>query len=1026
MIKKVVFLVFVLFPSLIIAQTATVNGTSYGTIADAYDAAVGGDTIFIDGIFDEKLTSNKAVSLQGDDPDTDGIVFTGTGRVLFYTNEVLGDFNISNLTISGGNSTANGAGILIDKSKGNQITLNNLIIENNTTTAVGGGISINSANVDINSCIIKNNTALQGGGLHLGTNNNANDPDLDKIVNVKQSLITGNSSTTNGAGFYIYGFGNEMRITANFENTTIALNTAAASGGSGRIYGEAYAGDTSTNNVIVNMTHVTSARNSAALSTESEKNNFGIYFTTGGGGGPVFNAYNSILASAGIIGNRGINFIQSNPGSLINNVMGGQLNINTADVNTNNLTGRTAGQIGLAADLTDEGGFSNVLELTDGDAVDYCTSDTGTSLPVVDQRNYLRDDFPDAGAFELEGTLLPGASCATAIVAVPGVYNNVAISEGNGSASQADADDALWYIYTAEADGTININSCISNPSGINTRLWVYTNGCTSLTSVAEDDDGCSAPNSFGSIVTDMPVVGGQEYLIEWDDKWDIDQFDWELTFTAASGASCATAIVAVPGVYNNVAISEGNGSASQADADDALWYIYTAEADGTININSCISNPSGINTRLWVYTNGCTSLTSVAEDDDGCSAPNSFGSIVTDMPVVGGQEYLIEWDDKWDIDQFDWELTFTAASGASCATAIVAVPGVYNNVAISEGNGSASQADADDALWYIYTAEADGTININSCISNPSGINTRLWVYTNGCTSLTSVAEDDDGCSAPNSFGSIVTDMPVVGGQEYLIEWDDKWDIDQFDWELTFTAPIVELPITFEDSQTPIFVDFNGSETQIIVNPDVSGDNTTNTVAKNTVPANAGFAGVNFAVENLDITTLKGFTMTVWSPIADTPVLLKLENASTGVNSERAAITTTTGAWETISFDFSEEGDLTFESVTVFMNFNVVGDTDQTYYWDNLVQGEPLDVTQNDLVDIAIYPNPATSFITFDASEEIATLQIMNLLGQNVSIIEVNNTKSTINISQFRNGVYFIKVLFSSGNFKILKFIKK
>ena len=100
MIKKVVFLVFVLFPSLIMAQTATVNGTSYGTIADAYDAAVGGDTIFIDGIFDEKLTSNKAVSLQGDDPDTDGIVFTGTCRVLFYTNEVLGDFNISNLTIS--------------------------------------------------------------------------------------------------------------------------------------------------------------------------------------------------------------------------------------------------------------------------------------------------------------------------------------------------------------------------------------------------------------------------------------------------------------------------------------------------------------------------------------------------------------------------------------------------------------------------------------------------------------------------------------------------------------------------------------------------------------------------------------------------------------------------------------------------------------------------------------------------------------------------------------------------------------
>ena len=90
-------------------------------------------------------------------------------------------------------------------------------------------------------------------------------------------------------------------------------------------------------------------------------------------------------------------------------------------------------------------------------------------------------------------------------------------------------------------------------------------------------------------------------------------------------------------------------------------------------------------------------------------------------------------------------------------------------------------------------------------------------------------------------------------------------------------------------------------------------------------MPANAAFAGVNFAVDtNIDISAQKGFTMTVWSPVANTPVLLKLENATTGVNAERAATTTTTGAWETVSFDFSTEGDLTFESVTIFMNFNV------------------------------------------------------------------------------------------------------
>ena len=1119
-----------------------------------------------------------------------------------------------------------------------------------------------------------------------------------------------------------------------------------------------------------------------------------------------------------------------------------------------------------------------------------------------------------------------GDTCADAVVAGPGIYSDAAIVPGTGGATQAGAADALWYSYTPAVDGLLSINSCASDPVGIDTRLYVYTDGCDTLTLVANDDDGCDAPTTFGSLIADIAVVGQQEYLIQWDDRWGADAFDWELTgpdaYVPPTGLNCGEAFTAVPGVYNDAAITPGSGSATQAGATDALWYSYTAEGDGTMGINSCASDPVGIDTRLYVYTDGCDTLTPVANDDDGCDAPTTFGSLIADVAVVSGQEYLIQWDDRWGADAFDWELTFTPApldptelpitlenqlpgfgdfngsftqaianpdasgantsatvaentvpanaafagvnfgldtnidittqkgftmtvwspvantpvllklenattgvnaeraatttttgawetvsfdfsaegdltfesvtlfmnfnvldpatqtyywdnleqvdvvitggaqiveidsdqtgtddqefveiktefanqslngmiavfyngssdtsyrtldltgfasddngyfllgsdavagaditmgadntiqngadavalhtadaanfpdgtpvttdglvdavvygtsdaddtglltglgqttqwdenengakdteslqfdattgtfcaqvptpraanilcgppaplvelpitledgqlpgfgdfngsftqaianpdatgentsatvaentvpanagfagvnfaldtnidittdkfftmavwsqvpnmpvllklenasganaevavnttttgawetitfdfsevgqltyesvtlfmnfaltdpatqvyywdnlaqtgepvgdDGISCAVAIPVTPGVYNDAAITVGSGGASQDDAADALWYVYTAEADGTININSCFSVPEGIDSRLFVYTDGCDTLTPVANDDDGCDAPTTFGSIVTDVAVVGGQEYLIEWDDRWGADAFDWELTFTpvaAPVVELPITFEDGQLPVFNDFNGSATQVIANPDASGANDSATVAENVVPANAGFAGVNFAVENLDISTLKGFTMTVWSQVPDMPVLLKLENATTGVNAERAATTTTTGAWETISFDFSEEGDLTFESVTVFMNFNVLGETDQTYYWDNLVQGEPLDVTQNDLVEIAMYPNPATSVVTLEASQEIATIQIMNLLGQTVSIIEVNNTSSTVNVSQLRTGVYIANVLFSNGSVQTMKFIKE
>ena len=157
-----------------------------------------------------------------------------------------------------------------------------------------------------------------------------------------------------------------------------------------RIWGLGWASNNSLNNIHVDMVHVTCARNTANQSTNEKKNNFGIYFTTGGGGGPTIDLYNSIIATAGTVGNRGINFASSNPGTIINNVIGGQLNINNADSNVNNLLGKTAGQIGLAAALTDEGGFSKVLAINqDGLAIDHCTTSPNFTPPTVDQRNYI-------------------------------------------------------------------------------------------------------------------------------------------------------------------------------------------------------------------------------------------------------------------------------------------------------------------------------------------------------------------------------------------------------------------------------------------------------------------------------------------------------------------------------------------------------------------------------------------------------------------------------------------------------------
>ncbi|WP_026231915.1 T9SS type A sorting domain-containing protein [Neolewinella persica] len=155
----------------------------------------------------------------------------------------------------------------------------------------------------------------------------------------------------------------------------------------------------------------------------------------------------------------------------------------------------------------------------------------------------------------------------------------------------------------------------------------------------------------------------------------------------------------------------------------------------------------------------------------------------------------------------------------------------------------------------------------------------------------------------------------------------------------LSVTAMAQTTILDFEGA-APTFEDFNGSVSTIIANPDVSEPNTSATVVQNVLPIAQGFAGIKIT-QSIDLAAGKSFTMQVWSPIENAPVLLKFEGSTTSGDIERAA--TFTGAansWQELTFDFLTEGDNVFEFVVVFMNFNVnTNAAPITFYWDNLVQ---------------------------------------------------------------------------------------
>lgn len=87
----------------------------------------------------------------------------------------------------------------------------------------------------------------------------------------------------------------------------------------------------------------------------------------------------------------------------------------------------------------------------------------------------------------------------------------------------------------------------------------------------------------------------------------------------------------------------------------------------------------------------------------------------------------------------------------------------------------------------------------------------------------------------------------------------------------------------------------------------------------------------------------------------------------------------------------------------------------------------EVLGVNDNELsTSLILYPNPSTDIININASLAISKVSVYNVLGQQVILVDGNETNSVqINISELTAGNYFVKVE-AEGSSESIKFIKK
>jgi hypothetical protein len=92
-----------------------------------------------------------------------------------------------------------------------------------------------------------------------------------------------------------------------------------------------------------------------------------------------------------------------------------------------------------------------------------------------------------------------------------------------------------------------------------------------------------------------------------------------------------------------------------------------------------------------------------------------------------------------------------------------------------------------------------------------------------------------------------------------------------------------------------------------------------------------------------------KVITMRVYAPAAGKTIMVKVEDSGDrNVFMEATAVTTASGAWETLSFDFAAPSNgafdaaRTYDRISLFPNFMTVPAADEEYFFDDLAFPAP------------------------------------------------------------------------------------
>ncbi|MFK7782990.1 PKD domain-containing protein [Psychroserpens sp.] len=268
------------------------------------------------------------------------------------------------------------------------------------------------------------------------------------------------------------------------------------------------------------------------------------------------------------------------------------------------------------------------------------------------------------------------------------------------------------------------------------------------------------------------------------------------------------------------------------------------------------------------------------------------------------------------------------------------------------------------DSQFANNQIEFDTKLDFNAS----AGFKLKVWSSTVGTNVLVKIEDKALGNAGPSAEAAAVT--TVENGWEELTFDFASGDSDKFDRIVLFfelaqnvsgTYYIDDFmlyervgdPCTPDATQSLSTTNFNltfqadpsasvtpdGGVLTVIDNPDFDNDvNKSCKVGEIVRDASLAFANTQIELDTkLDFNSNSGFKLKVWSPTANTNVVVKLEDKALGNSGPSVEIPVTAGAastWQELTFDFAPEDSDKFDRIVLF--FELGQNVAETYYIDD------------------------------------------------------------------------------------------